>query len=119
MRVPKMVKNGFNSRFQVPEVLASAKKLWSCSKIKPVSRPQKKNKNHLKPISEQPCCEGNPGFALFCEKLQLLQRYSGAPDCACNQARGDGDRCPKIVERGSECCLGVTGRSLRLPRRTT
>jgi hypothetical protein len=41
MPVPKMVKNGFNSRFQVQEGLVGAMKLWLCSKIKSVQRPQK------------------------------------------------------------------------------
>jgi hypothetical protein len=50
MCVPKMVKNGFNSSFQVAKGLASPKKLWPCPKIKPIPNPQKKNKNHLNPI---------------------------------------------------------------------
>lgn len=53
--VPKMVKNGFSSSFQVPEVIAGAKKSCSCSKIKSVPKSQDKNKNHLKPILEQQC----------------------------------------------------------------
>jgi hypothetical protein len=50
MAVPKMVKNGFNSRFQVPEVLVGAINYVHVQKINLGPWPQKKNKNQLKPI---------------------------------------------------------------------
>ncbi len=58
MRVPKMVKNGFNSVLPVSPVFEedkTPKKSRIDAKPKAVPRSRSANKNHFRPISEHAC----------------------------------------------------------------
>jgi len=58
MRVPKMVRNGFNSVLQTSagsRRLVAARNSGTNAKSETVPKSQKANKNHFRPIKEQAC----------------------------------------------------------------